>query len=126
MPLRMASAGVRNVTASPSTEDAPGISAIGAGQHARQLGPARAEQPGDADHFAGAQAEADVVQRARAAESLDPQQLVARASRGAWESARSRSRFAISRTSSSTVTSDNSLVATCRPSRSTVTRLPMR
>ena len=58
-------------------EDAPGIAAIGAGQHARQLGAARAEQPGDADHFTGAQAEADVVQRALAAEALDPQQLVA-------------------------------------------------
>ncbi len=104
-------------------EDAAGITAIGAGQHARQLGPARAEQPGNPDHFTGAQAETDVVQRARAAEALDLQQLLARC-HAALGKVLLRSRLAISRTSSSTVTSDNSLVAMCLPSRSTVTRLP--
>ena len=55
----------------------PASESIGAGQHARELGSTGAEQPGDADDLAGAQAEADVVQRAVAAEPLDLQQLLA-------------------------------------------------
>ena len=56
MPWRMASAGVRSATGWPSIDDAAGIGAIGAGEHARELAAARAEQPADAEHFAGVQA----------------------------------------------------------------------
>jgi hypothetical protein len=61
--------------------DRSGIASIGAGQHARQLAATGAKQTGDADHFAGMQREADVVQRAAAAETV---RRVSSSRPGAW------------------------------------------
>ena len=44
----------------------PGVEAVGAGEHARQLAAAGAEQAGDAEHLAGVQREADVATARRA------------------------------------------------------------
>ena len=71
MPWRIASAGVRSCDRAAVARDRSGIASIGAGQHARQLAATGAEQTADADHFAGTQLEADVVQHAAASETLD-------------------------------------------------------
>ena len=124
MPWRIASAGVRKRDL-PVALDAAGVRSIGAGEHARQLAPAGAEQPRDADHFAGAQAEADVAQHAAAAESFDPQQLLAR---GGALLRKVIAEIAIGHQPHEL--GDRHVrqqrVVTSRPSRSTVTRWPMR
>ena len=62
----MASAGIAEAHL-PAVDQQPSlVEPIGAGDHARQLGPSGAEQPGDPEHLAGVQREADVATGRRA------------------------------------------------------------
>ena len=101
--------------------DAPAIDPVGADDRARQPGAAGADQAGDAQDLSAAQHERDVPERA-AAECPRRAGAPRRARARGADSGRLTSRFAISRTSSGTVTSAMFRVATWHPSRSTVTR----
>ncbi len=59
----------------------PASGTIRAGNHASELGPASAEQPGDAEHLAAMKSEADVAESRAARHSLDAEDLRAAPSR---------------------------------------------
>ena len=102
MPRAIASAGLRKRTSPAVDEQPPVVEPIGAGDHARELGAAGAEQPGDAEHFAGVQREADVGQHAARRLSSSTRSSSAPRSARTFGKCSLRSRFAISRTSSGT------------------------
>ena len=78
MPARIASRGLRTRTGLPLTVMRPDIRRVGAGNHARQLRPPGAQQPGDAEHFATVQREAHVAETRAAADAFHAQDLGAR------------------------------------------------
>ena len=78
-----ASRGVRTVTALPLERDRAGGRRLDAEQRETDIGASGADQPGEAQHLAAAEVEADVLEHALAAEPRDRQQQLARARRRA-------------------------------------------
>ena len=126
-PRRWPAAARRCAPARPRTSIRARVNRIGADDRARQLGAAGADQARDAEDLAAVEREADVVQHAAPREPFDAQQLVA-----ACRPRRARvllGDVAVGHQPHELPTETSRRwrsVATCRPSRSTVTRWPMR
>ena len=77
-PARIAARGDDRRIGLPSTSTRPVACAVEPEQRLRDLGAARADQPGQADHLARADRQRDVAELARARQPLDAQQLRSR------------------------------------------------
>ena len=105
----------------PATSTRPCASVIETEDRVRDVGAARADQPGDADHLARVHREADVREAAWARQLRDAQHLAAAGLRRRPSGRYSSSRRPIIRcTSAASSSASTGLVATWRPSRSTV------
>ncbi len=76
MPARIASRGDRDRHLPAVHEDPAGGVAVGAEDQPHQLGAAGADEPGDAEQLAPAEAEARVLDDAGQGQALDAQQLL--------------------------------------------------
>ena len=124
MPTRRISRGVGRLDHAAADLDAPGGERVAPEQRAGELGPAGADEPGEAQDLARPKVEADVLEHARPGEAAHAQER--RAARGGpggfCASASASASPIINSTMRLRFISASGRDATLRPSRSTVTR----